>query len=407
MSTHDDDRDEDDGQQQSGLSPVRTPPIQSDRAPAAGEDEFDVVETDAQGKVIGGAAPEREEGNLSQDEGGDQPLIRQQDDGQGGERRPKEPKSQRNARRRESRERSFQENQRLERENAELRQRMDALEGTVGTQIAPRLLELGEGQIRQQAARLDAALQDAGTAARAARAKMATAMSTSDNEMLTEALDERDKAIIRQTQLQNEKTQVDKALEQVTTRQPTDRGGDQRRDAPPQQRQQQQAPLPTRAQHFASEFGRENDWFVPQDNTDVDSQTVLAIDRAVAKEGFDPSTPDYWAEIDDRMREKMPWRFKDDGRQQQQDSGQRREAPAARQQTPAQQQRRGPPTAGASDRAAPSGGRKSVTISPDRKQAMIDSGAIGNDGRVLDAKKYQRQLKAYAQFDVENKTGTR
>ena len=400
MSTHEDD-DRDDDQPESGLRPVQAPLIQHDRAPAKpADEEFDIVETDDQGKPIGAIAP-REEENLSEAQGGNQPVIRQQDDGQGGDRRPREPKSQRNARRRESRERTYAENQRLERENADLKARMDALEGSVKTQLEPRLLELGEGQIRQQAARVDAAIGDAATAARAARLKMATAMSSADNEMLTEALEERDKAIIRETQLRTEKGEIDKLLESAKRAPAADRRADgDGRDRQPVRREA--APLTTRVQQYVQDFGRDHDWYNPADVNDVDSQTVLAIDRAVANAGFDPGTQDYWDEVQDRMKEKLPWHFREDGGEQRQD-GQRRDGQPARerQQTPRDQQRRGPPTGGPSDRGN-GGGRKTVTISPQRKDAMIQAGAIDNQGRVLDKPKYQRLLKSYDEFDRTN-----
>lgn len=404
MATVDEDRDEDQVPQnrgvqpnaESGLRPVAQAPLVP-----GDDDEFEVIETDDQGKPFGGEAPapeERPEARLSQEESGTQPLIRPNN--QDGEQQPqrRETRSTRNARRREARDRTSQELQ-------ELRDRYDRLEARVGTQVEPRLLELGETQIRTQASRLDSMIQDADAAASNARRAIATAMQNTDNDALVLALDARDEALIRSTQLKNEKKQVDKVLEgfrsggQDDPNRQVQRQPEQRE----QQRQTQPPPLPTRVRQYVQDFQQDHDWYNPQDNTDVDSQIVLAIDRAVAAEGFQPDSQDYWQEIDDRMREKMPWRFQEDGQQQQRQQPARQQTNGRQtQQTPAQQQRRGPPTSGNSDRAAQGAGRKTVTISPMRKEAMIQAGAIDNGGRILDKPKYQRLLKSYDEFDRTN-----
>lgn len=406
--------DEDGPGTDSGLRPVQQPTIRSDQQGQDAE-EFDVVETDERGQPIGGAQPtqrrererDHEEASLSEEESGQQPLVGG-DDGQDGQGRPREPKRARNVRRRESRDRWHQDRQRLERENQELGRRLEALEGRVGTQIEPRVVELGESQIRQQAARLDSAIADAEALGRRARERIVTAMETSNHAELALALDDRDQALVRSTQLKNEKTQVDKLLE----RRPGSTGDvdGQHRDQRQQQdtrQQRQSVALPTRAQNYLRQFQQENDWFDANNADDVDSNIVRAIDHAVYKDGYDPATQDYWDEIQHRMQEKMPWRFDDGGEQQQQrqpnnDDRQTQRQPARQQVAP---QRRGPPSAGVSDRAAPAGQRRTVTISPQRKDVMIQSGSIGSDGRIIDAGKYKRQLAEFARFDKENPSG--
>lgn len=389
------------GTSESGLAPVQTPLIHRGDAPQ--EDDFDVIETDDEGKPVGGAPAAGTESRLSEGEAGQQPLI-PAEAGEPGQQQPRrEPKSARNARRRESRERVYNENAALRAELDALRNRFDGFSGAV----EPRLVELGDAQIRERIGGLDRQISDADAAHRAASRDMANAMASSDNEGLTQALERRDDALVRKTQLRNEKTQIEKTLERART----DGGGgqnyDDRQQRQPQQPQRQTAPaaspLPTRAQHFASEFGRNFDWFKPENRTDMDSQIVLAIDNAVAAEGFDPSTPDYWDEIEDRMRDRMPHRFdaapQNGGRQPA--AQQRQAAPQTQQPAPAQQQRRGPPTAGSSDRGTQSSKRE-VRISPARKDAMILAGAIDNGGRILDDGKYKRLLKSYSDYDRTN-----
>lgn len=410
MATRDEDQDEDQpqgGQQaaagtESGLRPVVPGAIQED------DEEFDIVETDDEGKEIGRAAPAarepaREESRLSEEEAGDQPVIREGGERDGQQQR-REPRSARNARRREARDRTSQ-------ENSELRARLEALEGRVGSQVEPRLLELGENQIRTQAERLDNAIAESEAAQRSARAAIADAMQNSDTPALNDALDRRDAALIRTTQLKNEKTRVDAALAEVRRAPAGDAdGGRQQADGRQQQdggrqERQQPKPLPARVQRYVNDFAQSHDWYDPSGRNpdDVDSQTVLAIDRAVAQAGFDPGSQDYWDEMEDRMREKLPWHFKEGGRQQ--DGGRQERQPSngrQTQQTPAQQQRRGPPTSGNSDRGNGGGNRKSVTISPARKEAMIQAGAINDRGQILDKPKYSRLLRSYDEFDRTN-----
>lgn len=400
--------DDDDDNVQQGLSPPAPPVIHDipDAEPA--DEDYDVIETDDQGQQLAGTQQRQtaDEGRMSEGDEGTQPVIRdgEQGDAHGGRR---EPKSARNSRRRESRDRRDRELQRFEAENLALTQRLEALEGRMGQQVEPRLLELGEGRLRDQVARLDGAIADSDRAASSARQKIATAMSTADNDLLLTALEERDAALIRSTQLKNEKQKVDGLLAQAGTR--GDGGGNDQQRGGQQRQAPQQQPMPTRVQHYANEFSKKHgDWFKPTDLADEDSQIVLALDNAVKNAGFDPSSQDYWDELEDRMRARMPERFEEEpppaGQQQQRgrsqdrrDGGQPRQA----QQSPAQQQRRGPPTAGSSDRGtAPS--RKTVTISPQRKEAMIQSGSISSTGAITDKKKYMAQLKSFAAFDAQN-----
>ena len=76
---------------------------------------------------------------------------------------------------------------------------------------------------------------------------------------------------------------------------------------PPQQQQQQQqqyAPsIDTRAEDWASE----NDWF---GSDDVMTGAAMALhNRLVTQEGFDPTSDEYYNEINSRMRKEFPQKF--------------------------------------------------------------------------------------------------
>jgi hypothetical protein len=79
-----------------------------------------------------------------------------------------------------------------------------------------------------------------------------------------------------------------------------------RRGVQPAQQQMQPDPELIRR---TSEWAQKNAWFNPA-GTDPDSAVVKAIDNEVAAAGFDPRTSDYWEELNDRLREKLPHRYK-------------------------------------------------------------------------------------------------
>jgi hypothetical protein len=46
-----------------------------------------------------------------------------------------------------------------------------------------------------------------------------------------------------------------------------------------------------------------------------------------------------------------------------------------------------------------------VTISPARKEAMIQAGVIDSSGRPLDSKRFNRMIKQYSDYDRANGVG--
>jgi hypothetical protein len=144
------------------------------------------------------------------------------------------------------------------------------------------------------------------------------------------------------------------------------------------QQQTQQTQTPSQPQvdsevaHYAKEFMEEHEWYDPS-GKDEDSAIVLAIDNKLAQEGFDPRSEEYWDELHDRVKRRLPEKFK-----------------AARKPT-------GGPAVGSGREHAPVSTRKEIYISPDRKAALIEAGAW--DDPVL----RQRYIKRYAEYDRANK----
>lgn len=414
MAGNGDDKDDDKTGTDSGLTPAGPGPIQS-----TGDEGFEIIEVDNDGREISprAAAPaparggredeDEEDRRLSEEEGGEQPLIRQGAEG-GDSQRPRETRSTRNARRREARQRDSQETAILRAEMDDMRRQLTEFQSGTST----RLTELGERNIQNEIARLDGAVAEAETAYKAANSRIVAAMQSADHEAHMEALEARDTALVRKTQLGNEKRQVEKMLsdakagQQVRGGEDRGTGGDQRQHGgDPQRQRQQPAAMPARVKALADAFTNEHDWYNPKAGyDDLDSHTVLLLDRAVANDGFDPGTPAYWNELEDRMRERLPHRFQEGGANQQRRE-ERQDARGGQQQprqAPPRTERRGPPAGSPGDRGPAPSNRPQLKISPARKQAMIDSGSIGTDGRVLDSAKYKRQLSGFAEFDRTN-----
>lgn len=394
---------------QAGLTPAQTALLQ----PQGSDDEFEVLEVDDRDQPIGGQQqPEPQDNRLTTEQGGEKPLIRPADDGTqppGGGRRPEEY-STRSSRRRagkEARQNDERQRQELEAENRRLNDRLTNLEGVVSTTVAPRLAELGEANIRQQLSDVDRQLADENSRYNEATRRISEAMTAADNDGLVKALEARDIALVRKTQLGNTKTTIEVEINKRGRgaqpsggdRMPAPQQGqdfDNRRAAP----QQAPAPLPQRTQQHIQQFRNDYSWYDPA-GRDMDSKTVMLLDQDIANRGFDATTQDYWDELDRMMQERMPWRFQDERGGQAPEDGQQRQ-PQQRQAAP-QPQRRGPPVPGPADRAPQGGGgRQAVKINPQRKEAMILSGSIDSAGRVIDNIKYKKQLKQYMDFDRNN-----
>jgi hypothetical protein len=68
-----------------------------------------------------------------------------------------------------------------------------------------------------------------------------------------------------------------------------------------------QAPDPQLQRH-ASTWMENNQWYDPN-GRDPDSKVALTIDQAMAEEGWNPKTPQYWDELDNRLQKYLPHRY--------------------------------------------------------------------------------------------------
>jgi hypothetical protein len=235
--------------------------------------------------------------------------------------------------------------QQLQRENEEFKRRLSQLERNTKA---------------EQVVRIDKSIEDAQVQLEYAKMKLAEATQNNDGQAMVEA----------QTLWQNAQEQV---RHLNTLRQQADQ--ELKR---PQQSQQQIDPT---VQRNAAQWMRRNGWYNPQ-AADPDSRVAKSIDEQMASEGWDPSEPDYWDELDSRLQKVLPHRYNesndDDSRQV----------------------RRPRNVVGSSGREASAayGGtnRTQFVLSPDRVKAMKDAGAWDNPERKA------RMIKNFIEFDRRN-----
>jgi hypothetical protein len=263
----------------------------------------------------------------------------------------------RERRRIEKQERKQRRDEAIKRDKLELdflRKRNDDLERRVSVQ-------------EQRTHKLDLSAFDAEIAKAANEAEMADrviakAVAAGNGEDVTQAMRYRDQALARIQQLNFQKNQVAAQRPQ------------------PQQ-------IDDITMTYAKEFIAENPWYDSQ-GRDEDSAIVIAIDQSLAKDGYDPRSPDYWDELRRRAARRLPERFNPKAKRNTntEERGDARREP------------RGGPAVGSGREHAPASTRKEIYVSPERKQALIEAGVW--DDPVLRAK----YVKRYAEYDRQNRS---
>jgi hypothetical protein len=249
------------------------------------------------------------------------------------ETRAKRRELQRRARDNAKRELDF-----LRQQNADLVNRVQAIEGNTYT---------------QQAQTIEQRYQQAMYEAQQAELIMARAVEAGNGEDMAQALRIRDEAKERAQQLAYQHQQT--------------------------QQQAQQAAQPRtdpRVVDYAKQWLDANPWYNPQ-GRDEDSAVTKAIDNSLAAEGWNPASEEYWHELTRRVATRIG------------DGG---SAAQANERTP---RRKAPPT-GNTREHTPTRTRNEVVVTPERKAAMIEAGIWDDPVRRTS------QLKAYQAYDREN-----
>ena len=224
----------------------------------------------------------------------------------------------------------------LERQNQELLERLSVLEKkSHGSDLA----------------RLNKALEDQHARILFAKQKIAEATSTGNGELLTSA-----------QEMWFEARRQFEALEAI-----------KKKAVAPQRQNTIQAPDP-QLQRYANAWMARNDWYDPQGGN-PDSRIALTIDQALAEEGFNPRTPEYWDELDNRLQKYLPHRY----------TGEEDERPT-RTSRP-----RSAVTGSGRENASSRGGRNTFTLTPDQVRAMKDAGMWD------DPDKRAKMIRRYAQ----------
>lgn len=384
------------------------PRLQDSRQPAP-DQPFNIIETDDNLVPIDGQqqAP-RPEPNLDEIESGPRSYVErqtaEQDDRDRQHRRYKTP-AERRAAARAGRDHTLSEIRRLEQANQELLAWKEQVEPQLAG-IQPRLNELDQQRVADQIAQLDRGIQEQTARAAAARRQISEAMISQDGEALNNALEQRDDAVMQTQRLtvQRNMAATGDPLGRPNQGQ-VPRQGDPRAQQQPQPppQQQQRVPLSARAQAMADDFMSRHDWLIRTDPGDqdrgIERDIVQRLDNEVARH-YDPAGLEYWEVLEHRMRQYMPHRFNDPAPVERPSNGngatQRRAAPPP--------ERRGPMVAGAAG-GAPQRSGNDVYLSPGRKEALIQSGALSRDGKTVeDPAKFRRTLAKFQEYDRTNGT---
>jgi len=257
------------------------------------------------------------------------------------------------SRREERRRRKERKDKAIQRDRSELeyhRKRNSDLE--------QRLSRVEVSSQESQLSQIDQAIAKASNEVGLVERIMAKAVTANNGEDLVKATKIRDQAMARVNQLYHLKNQATQQVQRPNNTTLDDESA-------------------THARNFISD----HKWYDPKGGGE-DSGIVLAIDASLVREGFDSKTPEYWDELRDRVKKRLPERFSGDKSLQNDQKTERRQ--------------QGGPALGSGRNTSTSA--KQVYISPERKQAMVDAGIW--DDPIL----RKRMVKQYQKYDQEAKS---
>ena len=133
---------------------------------------------------------------------------------------------------------------------------------------------------------------------------------------------------------------------------------------------QQSNPINPNVQRYAKEWMERNPWYDIKSN-DEDTAIAKLVDERLMEEGYNPASPDYWDELDERLQKRLPHLY---NRTRRETSGRRPKSFV----TSSERE-----TGGAS-------GRNTFVLSPEQVRAMKDAGFWD------DPEKRNKMIKRYA-----------
>lgn len=279
-------------------------------------DEDELIPVEEQPETEG-ADDDSEDGDEDGDDGdGDERLAESEDDSEeeitSGSKSNRDRRKKRRDMQRRAKEAAERKIQLLERQNAEMLQRLSHIEGHTQNASAQTLQQRIAAKQReiQQAEMIIAKATEAG-----------------NGDDVVAAMRIRDQAIAEAQQLNGAAQQFEE-----------------------QRKQASQPRVDPNVVNFAKQWMDANPWYDPA-GRDRDSALTKAIDNELAAEGYDPASREYWEELTGRVADAIG-----DG-----------DTAAAK------PKRKAPPT-GRTREHAPVSTKKEIYVTPERKQAMIDAG---------------------------------
>ena len=234
--------------------------------------------------------------------------------------------------------------QQLQRENEEFKRRLSHVER-----------ETKQGQV----SRIEKMIDDQAVRLEYAEMKIAEAVQAGDGNAMVQAQKLYNEAQQAVNQLKYSKQQAEREIQ-----------------APPPE-----IPVvdPT-VQRNAADWMKRNNWYKP-DTSDQDSKIAKKVDELLSTEGWNPSDPDYWAELDSRLQKALPHRYND----------------ASGSDSTVRKPRNVVGSSGREASAAYGGNnRTQFVLSPERVKAMKEVGAWDNPTRK------QAMINNFIKFDREN-----
>lgn len=231
-------------------------------------------------------------------------------------------------------------------------------------QLAENLARLQGGQTQSEIQQLDAAIKEAEDVAKQLIAIEAKAITEHDGETATQA---RERSGIAKQRAEYLRKKKDELASQSTKN--TD------------------SPLNPQVAVKAVAFAQKHSWYEGPASQSEDSQLLGFLDKQLTRERWDPSTDEYWTELETRARKYLPHRFKSVNNQGlNQDSGDSAALSA--------------PVGGSSRSgggSAMTGGSKDYSLSAARVQALKDAGIWEDPARRAAA------IKNYREYDARSK----
>jgi hypothetical protein len=138
---------------------------------------------------------------------------------------------------------------------------------------------------------------------------------------------------------------------------------------------------------LAQEWIAANPWYDPN-GRDEESRITKAIDDGLIRDGYDPTQPEYWQELTGRVSRRL------NGSASRDDDGD--EEPRRRTASKDAEPRRRVVPSGSGREHASEATRKEVSVTPERKAAMVEAGVWD------DPKLRNRYLKSYQKYDRQS-----